>query len=83
MKLKRCGMQEPTFAITTAKSLIKFKKESFKGQGKEVTGSDKGGGDRDKSRKRDKPSKDKVKRQEGGSTKEVLLLLVQSTSPVL
>jgi len=54
-------VQDFAFAIAAIESLIKFKRESSKGQGKKTGGSGKGRGDRDKSPKKDKPSKDKWK----------------------
>ena len=61
MKLKTHGMQDLTSTIVAVESLIKFKKESSKGRSKKTGGSGKGGGDRDKFPRRDKPSKDKGK----------------------
>jgi len=61
MELERYGLQDLTSAIAAAKSLIELKREFSKGQGKKTGGSDKGGGDWDKSPKKDKPSKDKWK----------------------
>jgi len=59
MELERHGMQDLTFAIATTESLIEFKRQSSKGQGKKTGGSGKGGGDRDKCLKKDKPFKGK------------------------
>jgi len=59
MEPERRGVQELASMITTVESLNEFKRYSSKGQG--TGGSVKGGGDRDKSPKRDKPFKDKGK----------------------
>jgi len=58
MELERRGVQDLASAISAAESLIKFKKNSSKGQGKNNQGSAKGGGDWDKSPKKDKSFKD-------------------------
>jgi len=51
-------VQDLASIITTVESLIKFKKESSKGEGKKTEGSSKGGEDWHKSPKRGKPYKD-------------------------
>ena len=61
MELERRGMQGLASVIAAVESLIEFKRKSSKGQGKKTGGSGKGWGDRDKSSKKDKPSKDKWK----------------------
>jgi len=61
MELERRGVQDLTSEIAAAKSLIEFKRESLKGQEKKTRGSSKGGPDRDKFPKKDRPSNDKSK----------------------
>ena len=61
MELERRGVQDLASAIGAAESLIEFKRDSSKGQGKKAGGNDKGGGDQDKTTKKDKPPKDKWK----------------------
>ena len=48
-------MQDLTSTIAIIEMLIEFKKESFKGQNRKISGSRKGGGDQDKFPKRKKP----------------------------
>ena len=59
MEYERLGVLDLTSAIAVVESLIEFKRESSNGQGKKTGGNNKGGGDQDKSPKKDKPSKDK------------------------
>ena len=61
MKLERHGVLDLASAISIAECVVEFKRDSSKGLGKKTRGNDKGGGDRNKSLKKGKPSKDKWK----------------------
>jgi len=54
-------MQDLASAIATVELLIGFKREFSKGQGKKIGDNDKGGGDRDKHPKKDKPTSGRVR----------------------
>ena len=60
MELKRRGVQDLASAIAAAETLVEYKRESLKKPNKK-TSSGKGGGDRDKSPRRDQPSSPKDK----------------------
>jgi len=61
MELERREVQDLASAIGAAESLIEFKRDSSKGQGKKARVNDKGQGEQDKTPKKDEPPKDKWK----------------------
>jgi len=63
MELKRCGVQCLASVIAADRSLIKFKKDSSKGQNKKTGGNGKSAEDWDKSPRWEKPSVSKDKRK--------------------
>jgi len=81
MELERCGVQDLTSAVAVAETLIKFKRESSKGQGKKIGGSLKGGRDHNKFPKKDKPSKEKGKNKKDETPKKYSCPLCNGTPP--
>ena len=75
MELERREVQDLASAIGAAESLIEFKRDSSKGQGKKAEGNGKGGGDQDKTPKKDKPRKDKWKGKKDEAPKKYTCFL--------